>query len=78
MLARSREEEPELEIRVFELPFAQQLKGLHNDLLDIGFALSDAVSEGLVAEPVWTDPLSVIVPVRHPCWRTRKCHWMKP
>ena len=34
--------------------------------LDIGFALSDAVSEGLVAEPVWTDPLSVIVPVRHP------------
>ena len=70
LLARSREEEPELEIRVFELPFAQQLKGLHNDLLDIGFALSDAVSEGLVAEPVWTDPLSVIVPVRHPCWRT--------
>ncbi|EMC2776610.1 LysR family transcriptional regulator [Pseudomonas aeruginosa] len=66
LLARSREEEPELEIRVFELPFAQQLKGLHNDLLDIGFALSDAVSEGLVAEPVWTDPLSVIVPVRHP------------
>lgn len=63
LLARSREEEPELEIRVFELPFAQQLKGLHNDLLDIGFALSDAVSEGLVAEPVWTDPLSVIVPV---------------
>ena len=36
LLARSREEEPELEIRVFELPFAQQLKGLHNDLLDIG------------------------------------------
>ncbi len=34
LLARSREEEPELEIRVFELPSAQQLKGLHNDLLD--------------------------------------------
>ena len=28
LLARSREEEPELEIRVFELPFAQQLKML--------------------------------------------------
>ncbi|CAJ0723299.1 HTH-type transcriptional regulator HdfR [Ralstonia pickettii] len=66
LLARSREEEPELEIRVFELPFSQQIKGLHNDLLDIGFALSDAVNDGLVAEPVWTDPLSVIVPVRHP------------
>ena len=66
LLARSREEEPELEIRVFELPFAQQLKMLHNDLLDIGFALSNAVHDGLVAEPVWTDPLSVIVPARHP------------
>lgn len=61
--ARSRrEDEPELEIRVFELPFAQQLKMLHDDLLDIGFALSNAVHDGLVAEPVWADPLSVIVP----------------
>src|SRR3546814_9131809 len=39
---------------------------LHDDLLDIGFALSNAVHDGLVAEPVWTDPLSVIVPARHP------------
>lgn len=66
LLARSREQEPELEIRVFEMPFRQQLKGLHNDLLDVGFALSNAVNDGLVAEAVWTDPLSVIVPARHP------------
>lgn len=66
LLARSREEEPELEIRVFELPFLQQLTSLHHDLLDVGFALSGAVNDGLVAEPVWTDPLSVIMPLRHP------------
>ena len=66
LLARSREDEPELEIRVFELPFAQQLKMLHDDLLDIGFALSSAAHDGLVAESVWTDPLAVIVPARHP------------
>lgn len=66
LLARSREDEPELEIRVFELPFSQQLKGLHNDLLDIGFAFSDTVNDGLIAEAVWTDPLSVIMPARHP------------
>jgi DNA-binding transcriptional LysR family regulator len=66
LLARSREEEPELEIRVLELPFSQQLKGLHNDLLDVGFALSDAVNNGLTADAVWTDPLSVILPARHP------------
>jgi DNA-binding transcriptional LysR family regulator len=66
LLACSREAEPELEIRVFELPFLQQLKGLHNDLLDIGFALSDAVNDGLIAEAAWTDSLSVVVPARHP------------
>jgi len=66
LLARSREEEPELGIRVFELPFSQQLNGLHNNLLDIGFALSDAVNDGLVADPAWSDPLSVILPARHP------------
>ncbi len=46
LLARSREEEPELGIRVFDLPFSRQLKGLHDDLLDVGFALSDAVTGG--------------------------------
>ena len=53
-------------IRVFELPFSQQLKGLHKTCLDIGFALSDGVNDGLVAELAWSDPLSVIVPARHP------------
>ncbi|MBV6886419.1 LysR family transcriptional regulator [Xanthomonas campestris pv. spermacoces] len=66
LLARSREEEPELEIRVFELPFRQQLTGLHNDLLDVCFTLSDKVNDGLIAEQVWSDPLAVIVPARHP------------
>lgn len=66
LLARSREEEPELCIRIFEQSVSQQLQGLHNDLLDIGFGLSDTVNDGLVAEPAWSDPLSVIVPARHP------------
>jgi DNA-binding transcriptional LysR family regulator len=66
LLARSREEEPELEIRVFELPVRQQLTGLHNDQLDVGFALSNQVNEGLIAEPMWSDPLAVVMPTRHP------------
>ena len=66
VLALCRQEEPEVEIRFFEVPLSQQLKGLHNDLLDIGFALSDGVNDGLVAELAWSDPLSVIVPARHP------------
>jgi len=66
LLARSREEEPELGIRVVEMSFRQQLTALHNDLLDIGFAQSDAVGERLMAEPAWADPLVMILPARHP------------
>lgn len=66
MLASSRKDAPELKIRVFELPFLQQLRCLHNDLLDIGFALSNAVNDGLTAEAIWADPLSMIMPARHP------------
>ncbi|MFT3819548.1 MAG: LysR family transcriptional regulator [Rubrivivax sp.] len=66
LLAQCREEEPDIEVRIFEMPFAQQVKGLHGDLLDAGFALASEVPEGLVAVPVWTDPIAVVLPVRHP------------
>lgn len=66
LLALCREEEPEVEIRLFEIPFSKQLKGLRNDLYDAGFALADEIEDGIVAEPVWHDPLVVAVPSRHP------------
>lgn len=66
LLALCRQEEPEVEIRLFEMPLSQQIKGLHDDLYDVGFAQSDEVGDGIVAEPVWSDPLMVAVPARHP------------
>ncbi|MDO9600269.1 MAG: LysR family transcriptional regulator [Azoarcus sp.] len=66
LLALCREEEPEVEIRLFETSFAQHLKGLHDDLYDAGFALADEVDDGIVAEPVWRDALVVALPARHP------------
>ncbi|MCK4142438.1 LysR family substrate-binding domain-containing protein [Ralstonia pseudosolanacearum] len=66
LLALSRQEEPEIEIRLAEVPLSQQIKGLHDDLYDIGFAQSDEVGDELIAEPVWHDPLVVAVPARHP------------
>jgi DNA-binding transcriptional LysR family regulator len=42
LLARCREGDPEFAIRLFEWPFTQQLKGLHDDLLDAGLALSNS------------------------------------
>lgn len=72
ILALCRQEEPEVEIRLFEVPLAQQLKGLHDDLYDVGFAQTNEVGDGFVAEPAWSDPLRVAVPARHPLL-THKC-----
>ena len=66
LLAICRQEEPEIEIRLFEVPVSQQIKGLLDDLYDVGFAQLDEVGEGLTAEPVWNEPLMVAVPARHP------------
>lgn len=66
LLAQNRLEEPEVDIRLFEVPLSQQLKGLRNDLYDAGFARSDEIGEGLQAVPVWEDPLVVALPARHP------------
>jgi DNA-binding transcriptional LysR family regulator len=72
LLALCREEEPEVEIRLFEIPFSKQLKGFRNDLYDAGFALADEIVDGIVAEPVWHDPLVVAVPSRHPLLAHRR------
>jgi len=66
LLARCRLDEPEVDIRLFEVPLAQQIRGLHDDLYDVGFAQSDEVGGGIHAEPVWSDTLMVAVPARHP------------
>lgn len=66
LLARSREEDPEIEIRLFEVPLAQQIRGLHDDLYDLGFSMADEVGDGLIVEPAWDDELMVAVPARHP------------
>ncbi|HBO3116988.1 TPA: LysR family transcriptional regulator [Pseudomonas aeruginosa] len=65
-LALCRREEPEVEIRLSEVPLSQQIKGLHDDLYDVGFAQSDEVGDDIVATPAWSDPLMVAVPERHP------------
>lgn len=72
LLALCRQEEPEVEIRLFEVPLSQQIKGLHDDLYDVGFAQSDEVGEGIAAEAVWSDALMVAVPARHPLLKYKR------
>ena len=66
LLAQCREEDPEVEIRLFEVPLAQQIKGLHDDLYDAGFSMTDDVGAGIVVTPAWEDELMAAVPARHP------------
>lgn len=66
LLASCRQDEPEVEIRLSQVPLSQQIRGLHDDLYDVGFAQSDEVGDGVTAMPVWQDPLMVVVPARHP------------
>lgn len=66
LLMRCREEEPDVRIRLFEAPLAQQIMGLRTDEYDVGFALAPAGADGLVVVPVWTDPLLLAIPARHP------------
>ena len=66
LLARCREEDPEIGIRLFEVPLDQQIKGLHDDLYDAGFSMTDEVGDGIIIDPAWEDQLMVAVPARHP------------
>ena len=65
LLARCREEDPEIEIRLFEVPLAQQLSGLRDDLYDVGFSMADEVGDGIIIEPAWEDEQMVAMPARH-------------
>ena len=66
LLARSREEDPEVEIRLFEMPLDQQIQGLHDDLYDAGFSMAENAGDGILVTPAWEDELMVAVPARHP------------
>lgn len=64
-LARCRAEDPEIQIRMSEVPLAEQLRGLRSGGFLIGFAHTADVGDGIVAEPIWHDPLVVAMPARH-------------
>ena len=64
-LAHCRAEEPEIEVRLSEVPLADQLRGLRSGDFMIGFAHTADVGEGIIAEPIWRDPLVIAVPARH-------------
>ncbi|MDF8361259.1 LysR family transcriptional regulator [Achromobacter anxifer] len=65
LLARCRAEEPEIEVRLSEVPLAEQLRGLRSGAFMIGLAHTADVGAGIIADPLWRDPLLIVVPARH-------------
>lgn len=65
LLALCREEDPDVEISLSEVPSLVQAKGLQEGLFDLGFAQTKSQTEGLIAVPVWFDSLVVTLPARH-------------
>lgn len=72
LLAQCRQDEPEVDVRLFKVPLSVQVRGLHDDLYDVGFAQSAEIGDGLLAEPAWSDPLVVAVPARHPLLKYKR------
>ncbi|MER2472992.1 LysR family transcriptional regulator [Photorhabdus laumondii] len=66
LLAKCREDEPETDIRLHEVPLAQHMNGLRDNLFDVGFAQSTIVRDGIIAIPAWYDSLVAVIPARHP------------
>ena len=65
-LARCREEDPEIEVRVTEVTLAEQLRGLRGGDFDLGFAHTNIVNDDVLAEPLLQDSLVTVIPARHP------------
>jgi len=65
-LARCSEEAPETELHIAEVTFSEQLRGLRDGDFVFGLAHTADVGGGIVAEPLWQDPLGVVMSIRHP------------
>lgn len=69
ILARYRIDEPAVFVSISEIPLAQQIKALRDDLLDASITLNGEARDGIVAEAVWQDPIFAVLPALHPLVR---------
>ena len=66
LLALSRDEEPEVDIELFEMPLSEQIHKLQNHELDIGIAHANVKAMGVISIPLWRDRIVAILPSKHP------------
>ena len=72
LLARSRQENPDIDYRLVHASVPEQVQGLREARFDVGFALTNDVDEGIDAQPLWSEPLVLALPINHPLARFRR------
>lgn len=65
LFALCRQEEPEVELRIFEMPVAQMIRALQQDDIDVGLTLFSEQGKGYSVEQLWHDCVAVAMPARH-------------
>jgi len=72
LLRAFRAEYPDVELAVRELPLAEQLVGLKNGELDVGFIRGPLDDRELVSECMRREPLMLALPADHPLARKKR------
>jgi DNA-binding transcriptional LysR family regulator len=66
LFARTRDEDPEIDIQIMHSPWSTQLRGLRSGVLDVGFTLRPSDDRDLRSVPLWKDPAALIMRPDHP------------
>lgn len=66
LFALQRQEEPDVELRITELPVAELILALQRDAVDAGVTLFREEGDGYSVEPIWHDAVAVAMLARHP------------
>ena len=66
LLARYRASADEVDLKIVQMPFEQQVKALHAGTLDAGFCFAAVSRNGIQADAIWLDPLSAVLAAQHP------------
>lgn len=66
LLARYRAGADEVDVKIMQMPFEQQVKGLHGGSLDAGLSFASVRRNGIQADALWVDPVVAVLPAQHP------------
>ena len=65
LLARYRAIADQVELKILQMSFEEQVKALHARSLDAGFSFAAVERNGLQADAVWADPVAAVLPAQH-------------